>query len=56
MFGIDDPQIVLAYFLCVGITGFAVVYSARNWNRGDEPIHPEDKQWVEQEKAVEKEL
>lgn len=56
MLGINDPQVVLAYVLCIGATLFAVVYSALNWNKGDEAVHPEDRQWVEQEKSVESEL
>ncbi len=56
MFGIDDPQVWLAYLLCIGSALFAVVYGAINWNKGDEYIHPEDKNWVQEEKSVEEQL
>ncbi len=56
MFGIDDPQVWLAYLLCIASAVFAVVYGVINWNRGDEPVQPEDKEWVKEEKTVEDQL
>ena len=56
MFGIDDPQVWLAYLACILSAVFCVVYGIVNWNKGDEAIHPEDKKWVEEEKSVEADL
>ncbi|MEW6697620.1 MAG: symporter small accessory protein [Bacillota bacterium] len=33
MFGISDPQIILAYVLCLLSSGLCVVYGVRNWNK-----------------------
>ena len=38
MFGIDDPQVWLAYLACLLSTGFCVVYGMVNWNKGDEEV------------------
>ena len=56
MFGIDDPQVWGAYLLCILSAVFCALYGIVNWNKGDEPIHPEDKQWVEGEKKVEEQI
>ena len=55
MFGIDDPQVWSAYLICILSTGFCVVYGIVNWNKGDEEVHPEDREWVKDEKTVEEE-
>ncbi len=36
MLGLGDWQIVSALVGCVGITAFAVVYGALNWNSGSD--------------------
>ncbi|MCM8784321.1 MAG: hypothetical protein NC818_06095 [Candidatus Omnitrophica bacterium] len=54
--GIDDPQIWSAYLLCIASSLFAVIYGLCNWNKGDEAIYPEDKQWVDDEYKIEEEL
>ena len=56
MFGIDDPQVWLAYLLCVLSAVFCVAYGILNWDKEDEAIHPEDKKWVDDEKVVEEQL
>ncbi len=56
MFGIDDPQIWSAYLLCILSAVFCVLYGIVNWNKGDEPVHLEDKLWVKEEKSVEEQL
>ena len=56
MFGISDPGVWLAYLLCILSTVFAVIYSAVNWNKGDEAVLPEDVKWVKDEKKVEEDL
>jgi hypothetical protein len=53
MFGIDDPQVWLAYLLCILAAVFAVAYGILNWNKGDEPVHPEDAKWVKAERSIE---
>ncbi len=37
MLGLGDPQIAAALIGCVGVTLFAVIYGAVNWNRGSDP-------------------
>jgi len=56
MLGIDDPQVWLAYLLCILSALFCVAYGILNWNKDDESVHPEDKKWVEDEKLVEEKL
>jgi hypothetical protein len=56
MLGFDDPQIWLAYVLCIAAAAFSVIYGLVNWNNGDEQIHSEDKRWIEGEKEVSEEL
>lgn len=36
MLGIDDPQVWLAYVLCVGSALLCVVYGVLNWKETDE--------------------
>lgn len=54
--GIEDPGVWSAYLLSILSAVFCVVYGVINWNKGDEPIYPEDKKWVEDEKDVEEKL
>ena len=56
MLGIDDPQIWIAYLLCILSTIFCIIYGISRWNKGDEPVYPEDKRWLEDEKEVENNL
>ncbi|MDP8233708.1 MAG: hypothetical protein P9M06_02755 [Candidatus Saelkia tenebricola] len=56
MLGIDDPQIWVVYFLCVISSIFCIIYGISRWNKGDEPVYPEDKKWLEGEKKVEEVL
>ena len=52
MFGLDDPQVWLAYLLCILAAVFAVAYGLINWDKGDEAVSGEDKKWVEGEKEA----
>jgi hypothetical protein len=52
MFGIDDPQVWGAYLLCILSAVFCAVYGMVNWNKGDDVVHVEDKEWVEGEKKA----
>jgi len=54
--GIEDPGVWSAYLLCILCTLFCVIYGLVNWNKGDEPVHVEDKKWVEDEKIMEDNL
>jgi hypothetical protein len=36
LFGIDDPQILLAYLATFGIVIVGIVYGILNWNKGGE--------------------
>ncbi|MGH2271538.1 symporter small accessory protein [Anaerohalosphaeraceae bacterium U12dextr] len=53
MLGIEDKGVVAAYLLCIVSAGLCVVYGLLNWNRGDEPVEPDDVKWVAEEKKVE---
>ncbi len=56
MFGIDSIGVSLAYVLCIASAILCVVYGAITWNRGDEPVEPDDVKWVAEEKKVDEEL
>jgi hypothetical protein len=49
--GIQDPWIWLAYLLSIASSAVCVVYGLINWNKGDEPVKPEDVQWATEEKT-----
>jgi hypothetical protein len=49
--GIGDPWVLLAYVLSIGSSLLCVVYGIVNWNKGDEPVKPEDVKWATEEKA-----
>lgn len=48
--GIQDPWVAVAYLLSIGGALVCVVYGFAEWNRGDEPVKPEDVQWAKEEK------
>ena len=56
MFGIQDPGVWLAYLLCLASVAFCIVYGVRNWNKGDEPVYPEDLKWAKDEKETKEDL
>ncbi|NLW85086.1 MAG: hypothetical protein GXY41_11895 [Phycisphaerae bacterium] len=56
MLGIEDKGVLAAYLLCLFSAALCVVYGAINWNRGDEPVEPDDVKWVTEEKKVEEEI
>ncbi|MCK9595091.1 MAG: hypothetical protein PHH68_07555 [Candidatus Omnitrophica bacterium] len=56
MLGIEDPGIWLAYLLCLLCMGFCIIYGAVNWNKGDEPVYPEDVKWVKDEEQAKEEV
>jgi len=56
MLGIKDPQVLLAYSLCILSTLYCIYYAAVNWNKGDEPVYPEDEKWVKSEKETDDEV
>lgn len=56
MFGIDDKWVSLVYALCIASTLLCVIYSAINWNRGDDTMNEEDVQWQKKDKEVEDHL
>ncbi len=56
MLGIDDTGVWLAYVLCLISAVLCVIYGAINWNRGDEPVEPADRQWAADEQKQEAEL
>ncbi len=54
--GIEDPGVWSVYLLCIASALFCLIYGWINWNKGDDPVYPEDKKWVEDEKKVEEAL
>jgi hypothetical protein len=56
MLGIPDPGVWTAYLLCIASVIFCVIYGAVNWNKGDEPVYPEDVKWVKDETQAADEL
>ena len=50
IFGIQDPGVAVAYLLSFGGALVCVVYGITQWNKGDEPVKPEDVQWAKEEK------
>lgn len=48
--GISDPWVAVAYLLSIAGSLTCVIYGAVNWNKGDEPINPEDTDWAKEEK------
>ncbi len=48
--GIQDPWVLLAYVLSIGGAALCVSYGFSQWNRGDEPVKPEDLKWAKEEK------
>jgi hypothetical protein len=58
MLGIEDPWVVLAYFLCIICALLCLVWGVIKWNVDDSNQDPEDeiRQWAEEEDRVEEEL
>lgn len=56
MLGIPDPGVWSAYLLCILSVILCLVYGKLNWNKGDEPVYPEDVKWVKDEKQAEEGL
>ena len=52
MLGIEDKGVLAAYLLCLVSASLCVVYGVLNWNRGDEPVEPDDVKWVDKEKEA----
>jgi hypothetical protein len=48
--GIQDPWVAVAYLLAFAGSLVCVVYGITHWNKGDEPVKPEDVQWAKEEK------
>ena len=50
MLGFQDKWVLLAYLLSIGSSLLCVIYGIVNWNKGDEPVKPEDVKWATEEK------
>ena len=50
LLGIQDPSVFWAYLLCILSTLLCVVYGLISWNKGEEPVKPEDVAWAKEEK------
>ncbi len=49
--GMGDPWVLLAYLLSIASALLCVFYGLANWNKGDEPVKPEDVKWASEEKT-----
>jgi hypothetical protein len=56
MLGIPDPWVGLAFVLCLASSLLCVIYSWRNWNRGDEVVQDQDVRWAKEEDKLEEKL
>ena len=56
MLGIEDKGVLAAYLLCIASAALCVVYGVLNWNRGDEPVEPDDITWAVEEQKVKEKL
>ena len=58
MLGIEDPCVVLAYFLCIACALLCLIWGAIKWNVDDTVQEPEEeiREWAEEEERVEEEL
>ncbi|MDF7806026.1 hypothetical protein P4E94_01165 [Pontiellaceae bacterium B12219] len=58
MLGIEDPGVVLAYFLCIFCTLICLIWGAVKWNVDDSVQEPAEEisHWAEEEDRVEEEL
>ena len=53
--GIEDFWVFLAYLLSILSAVICMVYGVLTWNRGDEPVMPEDLTWAQEEQREEAE-
>jgi hypothetical protein len=53
MLGIEDFWVDAAYVLCLGSSALCVIYAWINWNKGDDSVQEQDKEWAVQEEKVE---
>ncbi len=51
LLGIQDVWVWLAYILSILSTVLCVIYGLINWNKGEEPVKPEDVNWAKEEKT-----
>ncbi len=54
--GIEDPQIWLAYVMCILAAIASITYGALNWNKGNIEANSEDKKWAEEEEKLDREF
>ncbi len=51
MLGLEGFSVFLAYVLCIASAALCIAYGSLTWNKGDEPIRPEDVKWVQKEQT-----
>ena len=56
MLGLHDPWIAGGYLLCILSSLICIIYGFIFWNKGEEEIKEEDKQWAEEEDKISEEL
>ncbi len=56
MLGIDDGVVALVFVLCLLSSALCVGYAWINWNRGDDTVQEEDKDWRAGENKVEENI
>lgn len=52
----QDPWVAAAYLLSIAASLLCVVYGVVNWNKGDEPVKPEDVVTQEEKEEIESAL
>lgn len=56
MLGLKDPWIILVYLLCIASSLLCIIYGAINWNKGEDEVTNEDKEWAKEENKISEEL
>ncbi len=54
--GLKDPWIILVYLLCIASSLLCIIYGAINWNKGEDEVTNEDKEWAKEENKISEEL
>ena len=56
MFGIADPWIVAAYFLCILSSLLCIGYGLKNWNSDSETTTDDKSRWAREEDEIDESL
>ena len=56
MLGFSDGWIAFVFLATIATAVLCIAYGMINWNKGDAKLSRTDRDWAEEEKAIEKEL